>query len=279
MKTETSRKRKIGIAFGGGGAKGMVHIGAIKAFEEYGLDFDYVAGTSVGSIIGAAYAYGLKWEDMYDVVRGLKTKDIVTSKFFLVPSKSDGIQEVMRSTLGDITFADLKKPFSAIAVDLKTTKEVCISSGNLAKSVAASCCVPGVFAPVELGDYLLVDGGLQNNIPTNIPRIFGCDYSIGVDCNSTRAYGTDSPKMLDVITCSLRILMQANSVKGYTNSDITVACDTKKYKATQLESIEELIDLGYQNTIDAMPQIKKIFSGKAPKTANKDFGAREIIFI
>ncbi|MGN1200680.1 MAG: patatin-like phospholipase family protein [Candidatus Caccovivens sp.] len=274
-----SRKPKIGLAFGGGGARGFSHIGVLKAFEEFGLDFDYVAGTSVGSIIGAVYSAGLSSKDMYEIAKELKVKDIRTNKLFFMPSKTDGIEKLLTDTLGDINIEDLKKPFSAIAVDIKSTKEVCISHGNLAKAVAGSCCVPGIFQPVEFGDRLLCDGGLQNTIPANIPRYFDCDYVIAVDCNSTRTYGTDSQKVLDVLGCAIRVLMKSNAVKGYVCADCTIATDNKRFKSTKLDGMDEMIEEGYKNAIDAMPQIMKIFQGKAPKKKLKDFDKDEIDFI
>ena len=273
------RKIKVGVAFGGGGAKGMAHIGVIKAFEEYGLDFDYVAGTSVGSIMGAAYASGMKSSEILKIAKSMKTSNIRTSKVFFVPSKTEGIESMMRNNFGDINIENLKKPFSAVAVDIKSTKELCISKGNLAKAVAGSCCVPGIFQPVQFGNYLLCDGGLQNNIPANIPRFFDCDYVIAVDCNSTRTYGTESSKTLDVIACALRILMKSNSIKGYLNADLTIACDTKKFKSTELEGIDEMVEIGYRNAIDVMPEIMKIFAGKYPKKKKKDYGKDDILFI
>ena len=273
------RKIKVGVAFGGGGAKGMAHIGVIKAFEEYGLDFEYVAGTSVGSIMGAAYASGMKSNEILKIAKSMKTSDIRTSKVFFVPSKTEGIESMMRNNFGDINIENLKKPFSAVAVDIKSTKELCISKGNLAKAVAGSCCVPGIFQPVQFGNYLLCDGGLQNNIPANIPRFFDCDYVIAVDCNSTRTYGTESTKTLDVISCALRILMKSNSIKGYLNADLTIACDTKKFKSTELEGIDEMVEIGYRNAIDMMPEIMKIFAGKYPKKKKKDYGKDDILFI
>lgn len=274
-----NKKPKIGIAFGGGGARGLSHIGVLKAFEEFGLNFDYVAGTSVGSIIGAAYASGMTWSEMYDIAKKLKVKDIKTNKVFFMPSKTDGIENLMINCFGDINIEDLKKPFSAVAVDIKTTKELCISHGNLAKAVAGSCCVPGIFQPVEFGDKLLCDGGLQNTIPANIPRYFDCDYVIALDCNSTRTYGTDSSKVLDVLGCSIRILMKSNAVKGYMCADVTVACDNKRFKSTRLDGLDEMVEEGYKNAIDLIPQIMQIFQGKYPKKRMKDFDKGEIEFI
>ena len=270
---------KVGLAFGGGGARGFSHIGVIKAFEEYGLKFDYVAGTSVGSLIGAAYAKGMTSQEMYDRAKKLKVKDIKTNKIFFMPSKTDGLQSLAVELFGDIDIQELPTPFSAVAVDLKSTKEVCISHGNLAKALAGSCCVPGIFQPVEFGDRLLCDGGLQNTIPANVPRYFGCDYVVSVDCNSTRTYGTDSSKVLDVLGCSIRILMKSNAIKGYIYSDVMIATNNKKFKSTKLDGLDEMVETGYKNAIDMMPEIMKLFGRKMPKKNFKYFDKGEIDFI
>ena len=274
-----NRKPKIGLAFGGGGARGLSHIGVIKAFEEFGLKFDYVAGTSVGSIIGAAYANGMTSKELYDIAKKLKVSDIRQSKLFFMPSKTEGIEKLISDCIGDINIEDLKLPFSAVAVDIKSTHELCISHGNLPKAVAGSCCVPGIFQPVEFEDRLLCDGGLQNTIPANIPRYFGCDYVVAVDCNSTRLYGTESTKVLDVLGCSIRILMKSNAVKGYMCADATIATDNKRFKSTKLEGLDEMVEAGYKNAIDMMPQLMQIMSGRAPKKKLKDFDKGEIEFI
>lgn len=273
------RKPKIGLVFGGGGARGFSHIGVLKALEEFNLKFDYIAGTSAGSIIGALVAAGKNWKEIYEEAKKLKTKDIRTSKIPLVPSKTDGIQTLVRSILGDINIEDLPTPFSAVAVNIKTTKEVCLSHGNLAKAIAGSCCVPGVFVPVEFGDMLLCDGGLQNTIPADIPRYFGCDYVVAVDCHKERTYGTDSQKLFDVLSCSIRILMKSNAVKGYVNADIVIAPETKRFKATKTEGVDEMVEEGYRAAIDAMPEIMKLFKKGKPFRQKKFSDPSEIDFV
>ena len=205
-------KVKIGLALGGGGARGFTHLGALKAFEEYGIKFDAVAGTSVGSLVGALYCAGYTFEQMYRIAKEVEVKDIRTSKVFFMPSKTDGLEKIIVDELGDINIEDLKIPFCAVAVDLKTTDEVHLQKGNLAKAVAGSCCVPGVFQPVEFEDKLLCDGGLKNTVPANVLKLMGCDYVVSIDINKSRGYGTDSTKLVDVLACSIRILMKSNVI-------------------------------------------------------------------
>lgn len=272
------RKPRIGIVFGGGGTRGFSHLGAIKAFEEFGLKFDYVAGTSVGSLVGAFYSAGYTYKQMYDIVKDIKEKDIRKNIIPFTPSKIDGVGEIVTNNLGDINIEDLKLPFSAVAVDIKSTKEICISKGNLAKAVMGSCAVPGVFQPVEHEGMILCDGGLQNTIPADIPKHYGCDYVISVDVNKSRTYGTESTKLLDVLMCSIRILMKSNAVRGYVYSDVVVKPETKRFKSTKTQGMDEMIEEGYKATIDVMPEIMEIFRKKRRRKRNKRIDS-DITFI
>lgn len=256
------KKIKIGIAFGGGGTRGFSHLGAIKAFEEFGLKFDFVAGTSAGSLAGAFYSAGYTYNQMYEIVKNIREKDIRRNIIPFTPSKIDGVGEIIKEQLGDINIEDLKIPFAAVAVDIKSTKEICLAKGNLAKAVMGSCAVPGVFTPVIYDDMILCDGGLQNTIPADVPRYFGCDYVISVDVNKSRTYGTESTKVLDVLSCSIRILMKSNAVRGYVNSDVIIAPETKRFKSTKTDGMDDMIEEGYKAAIDVMPQIKEIFAKK-----------------
>lgn len=263
------KKLTIGLALGGGGARGFSHLGVLKAFEEYGLDFDYVCGTSVGSLVGAFYAAGYSYNQLFNIAKNLKKKDIKTNKVFFMPSKTEGIENVITENLGDINIEDLKKPFAAVAVDIKTTEEVAITKGNLAKAVAGSCAVPGVFHPVEFEGRHLCDGGLQNTMPADIPRIMGCDYVVAVDVNKSRLYGTESTKLIDVIACSIRILMKSNVIKGYVSADIVLKPETKRFKSTSTEGFLDMIEEGYREAIDHMPEILALFQGRTPRKKTK----------
>ena len=257
------KPKKVALVLGGGAARGLAHIGVIKALEEHNISFDYVVGTSVGSLVGAFYAAGLTSAEMIEYAKTIKTKDIKSGLIPFVPSKTDGIKNVVVNALGNIDITDLKKHYCAVAVDVKSAKEVHFVKGNLAEIVAASCAVPGVFLPVEYEDYVLYDGGLSNNLPSNVPKIvFGCDAVIAVDVNSTRGYGTDSTKYIDTIMASIRIMMKSNSLKGYLNSDLIIQPDLKRFKSTKLNNIDEMIMEGYNATIFQMEKIKNILNGK-----------------
>ena len=264
------KKVKVGLALGGGASRGIAHIGAIKAFEENGIEFDFIAGTSIGSIIGAIYASGKTSEEMLKIAKSLEVKDIRKSKFFM-PSKTDGIQNLVREHLGDIDIKDLAKPYCAIAVDLITAQEVIITKGNLAKAVAGSCAIPGVFNPVVFNDMHLADGGLQNNIPSDVPRYFGCDYVIAIDVNSTRGGGTTSLKLIEVLKATIGIMGKSNCIKGYSDADLVIKPSMKKYKSTKLDEVDEMFAEGYLAALDNIPKILSIISKKPKRAYRKKY--------
>ena len=192
LKLERHFKRrknvKIGLALSGGAARGIGHIGVIKAFEEMGVDFDIVVGTSAGSFVGALYAYGWDSKQMLDALSTLKTKDIRKSNWFILPSSTDTMIETIEKLMGgQKVFSDLKKRFVAVATNLKTGKEVRIESGSVAKAVACSCAVPGAFKPVKWDDKLLCDGGLVNSVPVNVCRELGADYVLAPELKSFKS--------------------------------------------------------------------------------------------
>ena len=262
------KKVKVGLALGGGASRGLAHIGVIKAFEENNIDFDFIAGTSVGSIIGAFWASGKNSSQMIDIAKSVKVKDIRRSKFFM-PSKTKGIEELIVENIGNIDISTLKKPFAAVAVDLITAQEVAMTSGELEKAVAGSCAIPGVFNPVEFRGMHLVDGGLQNNIPSDIPRYFDCDYVVAVDVNATRGGGTESLKLLDILKTTIGIMNRANSIRGYIDADIVIKPSMSKYKSTKLDEIDEMIAEGYKAGLDCIDRILELISRKPKRIIKK----------
>lgn len=262
---QKSKRYKVGLALGGGGTRGFAHLGALKAFEEEGIEFDYIAGTSVGSLIGSLYASGMTANEMIEKAKELRTKDIKTSKLPFVPSKTEKLEEILKEYIGDAVFSDLKKPLSVVAVDIVSGKEVHIDSGNVIKAVAGSCAVPAIFNPVEFGDYMLMDGGLTNTIPSDVVRNKGCKYVIAVDVNPDRGYGTKSTKLIDVMAASVRIMMKGNAEKGRLYADIIIDPNTKRFKASSTEGGLEMIEEGYNAVKEKMPEIKKLLKIKQKK--------------
>lgn len=257
--------KKIGLALGGGGARGFALIGVIKAFEEENIKFDYIAGTSIGSVVGAMMSYGVLSSQMEEIAKTIKVKDIRTSKIPFMPSSTEGIENIVIRTMGDINVEDLKTPFCAVAVDMISGNEVDITHGRLCKALAGSCAVPTVFNAVNFEDKLLFDGGLQNTIPADVLRKLGCDAVVAIDINSTRGNGAKSTKYLDLLMASIDVMMKSNAIKGYLNADIMVKPDLKRFRASKTDGMMEMIEEGYKATKEMMPKIKELFRKKRIK--------------
>src|SRR5258708_14633659 len=179
-------QRKIGLALGGGSARGWSHIGVIRALEEAGVEPDIVCGTSIGSLVGAAYAAGeldrleawvksLTWQNVVSLL------DVTVTGRFI---KGAQLVDFFASRFTDVDITKLPKPFGAVATDLLTGREVWLREGSVIESVRASIAVPGLFTPVARDGRLLADGGLVNPVPVSLCRAMGADIVIAVDLNA-----------------------------------------------------------------------------------------------
>ena len=261
-----SKKLKIGVAFGGGGARGFSHIGVIKALEEAGIKPAMISGTSAGSLVGAVWASGKTGDEIEKISETLDAKDIKTSKMFFIPSKATGLENVVINAMGgDLNFDELQVPFYCVTTNLVTGKEVVWNSGKVAKCVSASCAFPGFFAPVHIDGQNYIDGGLLNNNPCNVLRK-KCDIVIGVDINSTRGEGTLSTKTLDVVLASYRIMSAYNSKLGVEFADVVISPDMRRFKATKIIDPKAMIEEGYKATKEALPKILHLMETQKPNT-------------
>lgn len=259
------KKIKLGLALGGGGARGVAHIGVIRAFEELGLSFDIVAGTSAGAIVGSLYSAGRTSLQMQKLALSLKTKDIRTSKFFFKPSKASGISSILKKEFGkNLLFSELKNDFCAVAVDIKTGNEVDFTTGSVPETVAGSCAVPGVFVPVSYDDMFLVDGGLKNNVPADVARKMGADVVIAVDVNHNRGRGTKSTKLFSVLGSTIGVLMRDVVRAKLEYADIVLEPELTKYPSTKLENVDEMIKIGYDCVMENLDKIAPLVSKKVP---------------
>ena len=178
---------RIGLALGGGGARGLAHIGILKVLLREHIPIDVISGTSMGGIVGAMHAVGLTTEQME--VEALKRGEI-SQIFKLIDLRFIGsgllggkrIKKLLVEMLGaDTTFADLRLPFAVVAVDYTSGREVVLKEGKVADAVRATMSVPGVFEPVELDNYKLLDGGVLDNVPVGVARDLGAEKVIAVD--------------------------------------------------------------------------------------------------
>ena len=259
------KKHKIGLCLSGGGTRGVSYVGVFKAFEEYGIKFDAVAGSSIGSLFAVMYASGMTADEMHKWVMQAKESDFRNSKLGFLPSKMDNLEETINDILPNKKLEDLDIPCYVVAVDTRTGKEVHFKSGDISKIIAGSCAIPGVFCPVKYKNMVLVDGGVTNNVPADVLLLNGCDYIITIDCNSTRGGGTKKDKLFSQFSASISIMMANNSKKGIDLSDEVVSPNLKKFNSLKLDGREQMIKEGYEATIQKMPEIQNIMMGEIKK--------------
>lgn len=260
---------KIGIAFGGGGARGVGHIGVVKALEELGIKADMVAGTSAGSMVASLYAAGYTSSQMIEELKKLRPKDIRDSKVIWKPSNSENIEQVMKKIFGkDLMFSELQIPLTVVAVDIKTGDEADITSGSVAKASSGSCAVPGIFSPVVYEDMHLVDGGLHNTVPADVVRFMGADKVIAVEVNRARGNGTDSLKTLDVLKTSLGIMMQANVSPKLEYADLIIKPNLESYSSSKIGDIDAMVQEGYEMAMSHKDELIALATEKPKRKVN-----------
>lgn len=180
------KKKRIGLALGSGSARGWAHIGVIKALNEAGIKIDYLAGTSIGAFVGAAYASG-SIDALEEIVLEMDWKkvlfflDVVFPKSGLIDGKK--VSVLIQSIVNGAKLEDLPLPFQAVSTDLGTGAEIILKKGDIIEAVRASISVPGIFSPTMKDNMILVDGGMVNPVPVSVARDMGADFVIAVDLN------------------------------------------------------------------------------------------------
>ncbi len=281
---------KFGIALGGGGAKGLAHIGIIEVLEEHGIKPDCVAGTSIGSIIGAIYCLNGSADNLRSTAIGMihseEFKNLELDKFYtdaeniferfkkevfekfyfgaLLFKKSHSKIEVTKrlynNLFGDKTFKDCKIAFTCNALDIQSGDEIMFRSGPLAAAVQASCAIPGIFPPFIKDNRILVDGGVIDNTPIEPLRKLGAGIVL-------TAYLGSRPQFKGIPDTGFRISQRAQSFVRYyldqnilTLSDCIIAPDVVKFHWADFSAIEELVQAGRRAAEKNIKKVKKILS-------------------
>ncbi|MEQ4489604.1 MAG: patatin-like phospholipase family protein [Dehalococcoides mccartyi] len=185
MSRDLLSRKKVGLALGSGAAKGLAHIGILSALREQDIPIDMIAGTSMGSLVGALYAEGKDIDQIKDLATDLGPKRF---SYFADPAlpksgliRGQKIRGMLRSIIGDIEFSDLEIPFACSATDIACNQEVVIKEGLVWEGVMASCSIPVLLTPAKWGSRYLVDGGLVDPVPVRILKEMGADFVIAVN--------------------------------------------------------------------------------------------------
>ena len=284
-----SKKIKIGLVLGGGGARGLGHIGVLKALKIHSIPIHMLAGTSIGAVIGAMYAATLdphwienKFKEFIDseaykrigLHRLVPTSQPNSSIFQTAATymknqiiinlandrlgilKQERLSEIIEFLLPVKTFEELKIPFSCLAVDLNSGEDVVFNSGNLIEAIVASSAIPGYIPPIEKDGMLLTDGAVSCPVPVKTVRKMGADFRISVDVGLNHFEPLENPNLLQVLGRAEQITSTRLGEVKSEKADITIRPDTMNVFWAEFDKIDQLIKLGAEETEKQFWQIK-----------------------
>ena len=248
----------IGLALGGGFARGIAHIGVLKALEEANIPIQFIAGTSVGALIGAAYCSGVSCAELEEVATRVRFKHFARwtlSRYgFASNQRMIGF---LNSVLKVKTFEELNIPLAIAATDFSTGEGVVFRSGPLVDPVRASCAYPGMFLPVKIDGRLLVDGMLAHAVPTTPLRQMGAKRVLAVHLKGTWTNGEGPRHLFDVIGQCFAIAQEMNCSLWRQAADLVIEPDVNGYKYDDFEHSRELIRAGEMVARAVIPEIEK----------------------
>ena len=259
--TKTPRPIKIGLALGGGAARGFAHIGVIKALESQGIYPDIIVGTSAGSVVGAMYAAG---NNGFALQKMALEMDEATISDWSLPLfakssgvlKGDALQSYVNRMVAQAPIEKLKKPFGAVATDLSTGKAVLFQRGNTGAAVRASSAVPAVFQPVTINGRQYVDGGLVAPVPVQFARDMGADLVIAVNI-SQQPEGQNGNSTIDILLQTVTIMGQSINQYELKQADIMIRPELPGMKGSDFAGRNLAILAGERSAMAAMPDIKQ----------------------
>jgi len=247
----------VGIALGGGAARGIAHIGVLKAFEENDIRISYISGTSIGALVASYYAFGKSIDDIKNIGEELNFTSIIgfsLHKKGMFSTRS--IENMILKDLGNVNIEDAKIPLAICTTDISSGEQIVLKRGNLAKAVCASTAIPGIFIPIEINNKTLVDGGITENVPISLLDEMGAGITIGVNLNGHQKYSP--PKdVIAIMSNAIDIAIDLRTKDQLKQADFTLSLDLERYsRFDNSEQFDDLYDEGYQH---AQKKIKQLF--------------------
>ena len=275
---QSSSRPLVGVAFGGGSARGLAHIGVIAWFEEHHIPIDVAAGTSMGGLVGGAYATGMSADELHTLIAGTDWDTMFGSTSF--PFKNVRRKEDARSYPSRLEFGlkhgiapptslnngqqvdlllariaapyytidrfdALPTPFRAVSLDLMSAERVVLDGGPLATALRATMSLPGVFPPVERDGRVLVDGGAIDNVPADVVRDAGAGFVVAVDVGAAPAQRIDQ-SMFGLLGHTIDAMMRASTRAALKSADLVITVDMRGFGSLDWRRADELIARGYQ---------------------------------
>ena len=262
---------KVGLALGGGGARGFAELGVLRVLEQEKIPIDIIVGTSVGSLIAALYAdtgdvLQLEFEALMIKEEDIFDRDLMSfwSGGFV---KGERIEKFLETRLKHKTIETLKVPFAAVATDLRTGKTVVLDRGSVSRAVHASAAIPGVFVPVVLDDRTLVDGGVTDPIPADVARKKGAEVVIAVAIPAE--VPSEAPSNpIQVALHAVTVMSEEIGRCGALAADVVITPDVGNVPYDDFNQKKRLIEAGANATREALPKIREAIARKTHTVSN-----------
>lgn len=260
----TEKRPSIGLALSGGAARGLAHVGVLKALSEHDIPIDFLAGTSAGALVAGTYASGMSISEIESIARSLRWRDVgrMTMSRMGVQS-NERLEQYLRSQLPVTRFEEFPIPFAAVATDLKSGRGVILQGeGDVPFAIRASCAIPGWYVPVtdEQGRQL-VDGGLVANIPSDVARSMGADVVIAVDVNAEGAtFLGPSLSIISVVLQSMMLVQRTASLYQSAVADLVIKPKIGHIRWDEMRRADELISAGYEAGNESIPEIQRVIA-------------------
>lgn len=254
----------VGLALGGGFARGFAHLGVLKVFEQHHINVSHIAGSSVGSILGAAYASGAPLERIIEACRTLRFRDIArwrVSRLGLASNQRLGA--LIERVFGSRQFEDLQIPLAVVATDLSSGEPVVFTQGNLVDAIRASCAFPGLFEPVEIGTRCLADGGLVAPVPTEAARAIGAQTVVGVSVSLEDGRRGVPTNIFQVVSRAVGAAQKHQLELWERQADLVLRPDVQSLAWDDFARADEAIEAGATAARSALPRIEKLLKRRA----------------
>jgi NTE family protein len=288
MRVQVGQKR-LGLALGSGGLRGAAHIGVLQALQQYGIVPEALSGSSAGAVVAALYAVGYTADDMEQAILRLRPTDLselpsgqvagsgpiarwrarrsATLRLPLGLLSGRALERVLGMLLGERLVADVRVPLAILAADVNSGAEVIFSNvaevgsaavcdATLVKAARASSSIPGVFVPLQIGEYLLVDGAVKAAVPVELVRALGADVVVGVDLGYAARAPKHAGNLIDVISQSFDILSSQLTDRQLADAvDLVISPPVPHIGLGNLQDLPQAIRLGREAMEAAMPQL------------------------
>ena len=260
------RPLKLGLALGGGAARGFAHVGVLQVLEEAGIKPDLVVGTSAGSFVAALYASGKTAAQLQTVAETMEEAALTDWTVPLMGRgmmRGDALARYVNNQVAGRRIEDFKMPLGIVATDLNTGQGVMFQRGDVATAVRASSAVPSVFEPVKIGTREFVDGGLVSPVPVRYARQMGADYVLAVDISSTPE-GNKTSDMFKILLQTFTIMSKSINAFELKEADLVVHPDLVGVGSAEFSARKRSIEAGRAAMLQALPKLKAALAAGQP---------------